>query len=399
MATATAPPTICRGSTAISADSLREVLQLHGRIPARKAALRLDTDYGAHELDRAGRCRFEQLYSRTSRATTGSSRAAAQLDEAATDTGELSSCEVVRRRREYKPHWAYAARRALESRGEEHLLAAVMISIRFCWPIQSDMASAPPPRQIASRSSDGCTSISSACRRLPRRSTSFSRMADQMPTSNSSIGCSRRRRSASGWPLVVRPGAIRRYGRLSRRSGSSHHPYRDYVIKTLNGDLPFDQFTVEQLAGDLLPNPTMWHRGDRLQPHPADHARRRRGADDEYRGDYVADRVRNFSETWMAGSMGCAQCHDHKYDPYSQEDFFSVQAFFADVDEYGSFQPVGGDDFRPSGRPRCSPGRCRCPAVQKVDEKIANRSPLTGLMKGLAGAAHDGEAQEKARRA
>jgi hypothetical protein len=118
-------------------------------------------------------------------------------------------------------------------------------------------------------------------------------------------------------------------------------PYRDYVIKSFNENLPFDQFTIEQLAGDLLPNPTMWQRvatGYNRVLRTTDEG----GAqDEEYRAIYLADRVRNFSETWMAASMGCSQCHDHKFDPYTQEDFYSLAAFFADVDEYGSFNNIG----------------------------------------------------------
>jgi hypothetical protein len=118
-------------------------------------------------------------------------------------------------------------------------------------------------------------------------------------------------------------------------------PYRDYVIQSFNENLPFDQFTIEQLAGDLLPNPTMWQRvatGYNRVLRTTDEG----GAqDEEYRAIYLADRVRNFSETWMAASMGCSQCHDHKFDPYTQEDFYSLAAFFADVDEYGSFNNIG----------------------------------------------------------
>jgi mono/diheme cytochrome c family protein len=127
-------------------------------------------------------------------------------------------------------------------------------------------------------------------------------------------------------------------------------PYRDYVIKAFNDNLPFNQFTIEQLAGDLLPNPTMWQRVATGYNRILQTTHEGGAQDAEYRAIYLADRVRNFSETWMAGSMGCAQCHDHKFDPYSQEDFYSMGAFFADVDEYGSFQSVGGNEI-PTERP------------------------------------------------
>ena len=115
-------------------------------------------------------------------------------------------------------------------------------------------------------------------------------------------------------------------------------PYRDYVIEAFNRNLPFDQFTREQLAGDLLPNPTQnqlvatgynrllqtSHEGG-LQPA-------------EYRAIYQADRVRNVSAVWMGATVGCAQCHDHKYDPYTLVDFHELGAFFADIDDEAHFK-------------------------------------------------------------
>ena len=102
----------------------------------------------------------------------------------------------------------------------------------------------------------------------------------------------------------------------------------------------------------MLPNPTMWQLVATGYNRVLQTTHEGGAQDGEYRAIMLADRVRNFSETWMAGSMGCAQCHDHKFDPYTQEDFYSMQAFFADVDEYGSFQPSAATTFPRSGRPR-----------------------------------------------
>jgi hypothetical protein len=129
-------------------------------------------------------------------------------------------------------------------------------------------------------------------------------------------------------------------------------PYRDYVIKAFNDNMPFDRFTIEQLAGDLLPNPTMWQLVATGYNRILQTTHEGGAQDAEYRAIYLADRVRNFSETWMAGSMGCAQCHDHKFDPYTQEDFYSLAAFFADVDKYGSFaEDAAGGNSIPTSRP------------------------------------------------
>ena len=104
--------------------------------------------------------------------------------------------------------------------------------------------------------------------------------------------------------------------------------YRDYVIRSLNANKPFDRFTVEQIAGDLLPNPTeeqliatAFHRNTLTNSEG--------GTDDEeFRNVAVVDRVNTTMAVWMGTTMGCAQCHNHKYDPISQEEYFRFFAFF-----------------------------------------------------------------------
>ena len=108
-------------------------------------------------------------------------------------------------------------------------------------------------------------------------------------------------------------------------------PYRDYVIDSFNKNKPFDQFTIEQLAGDLLPNPTTEQRVatgfNRLNMMT-----REGGAQPkEYMAKYGADRVRTVAGTWLGSTMGCCECHDHKFDPFSTRDFYSMKAFFADM--------------------------------------------------------------------
>lgn len=113
--------------------------------------------------------------------------------------------------------------------------------------------------------------------------------------------------------------------------------YRDYVIQAFNENKPFDQFTIEQLAGDLLPNPT----DDQVIATAYNRllqTSHEGGVQDlEYLAKYAADRVRNVSSVWMGATMGCAECHNHKFDDYLQEDFYSLKAFFADVQERGKF--------------------------------------------------------------
>ncbi len=114
-------------------------------------------------------------------------------------------------------------------------------------------------------------------------------------------------------------------------------PYRDWVIKAFNDNLPFDQFTAEQLAGDLLPNATMNQKiasgYNRLLQTSHEGGVQKK----EYLAKYSADRVRNVSNVWLGATMGCSECHDHKYDPFTQKDFYSLAAFFADVNDDKTF--------------------------------------------------------------
>jgi hypothetical protein len=114
-------------------------------------------------------------------------------------------------------------------------------------------------------------------------------------------------------------------------------PYRDYVIRSLNQNKSFADFTVEQLAGDLLPQPTVEQRiatgFNRLNM-----VTREGGAQPkEYLAKYAADRVRTVSTTWLGSTMGCSECHDHKFDPFTMRDFYSLEACFADVQQWGVY--------------------------------------------------------------
>src|SRR5262249_25621809 len=111
------------------------------------------------------------------------------------------------------------------------------------------------------------------------------------------------------------------------------YPYRDYVLAAFKANKPFDRFTVEQLAGDLLPQATTRQKVasgyNRLLP-----TTREGGAQPkEYLAKYSADRVRNLSTVWLGATLGCAECHDHKFDPFKTKEFYSLAAFFADIKE------------------------------------------------------------------
>ncbi|HZV34427.1 MAG TPA: PSD1 and planctomycete cytochrome C domain-containing protein [Verrucomicrobiae bacterium] len=118
-------------------------------------------------------------------------------------------------------------------------------------------------------------------------------------------------------------------------------PFRDYVINAYHSNKPFDQFTIEQLAGDLLPHPTT----EQLVAsgfNRLNMVTREGGAQPaEYLAKYGADRVRTVATTWLGSTMGCCECHDHKFDPFSTRDFYSMKAFFADIKQWGVYMEYG----------------------------------------------------------
>ena len=151
-------------------------------------------------------------------------------------------------------------------------------------------------------------------------------------------------------------------------------PFRQYVIESFNANKPFDQFTVEQLAGDLLPNPTreqMIASGyNRLGMMSAEGGVQ----DKEYLAKYIAERVRNVSGTWMGVTLGCAECHDHKYDPFTTTDFYRLEAFFADIEERGLYS--GADQNGSWGRSIKVPTADQEKALAVLDQQIADTKTI-----------------------
>jgi hypothetical protein len=154
-------------------------------------------------------------------------------------------------------------------------------------------------------------------------------------------------------------------------------PYRDYVLRAFRDNKPFDQFTREQIAGDLMPNPTIEQRVasayNRLTRTSAEGGLQPK----EYLAKYGADRVRTLSAVWLGSTMGCAECHDHKFDPFASKDFYSMKAFFADIKETGLVPDRGPDAWGsvldlPSQEQRAQLDRLKAPyeeARQKLEVK------------------------------
>jgi hypothetical protein len=138
-------------------------------------------------------------------------------------------------------------------------------------------------------------------------------------------------------------------------------PWRDWVIEAFNQNMPYDEFATLQIAGDLLPNAGQ----DEILPTAFNRLHKKNSEAgivyEEYRVEYVADRTNTLGKAFLALSLECARCHDHKYDPVSQEDYYSMFAFFNSTDEIGT--PVYGPDQ--------TPGPALLLSDEKTDQQIA----------------------------
>ena len=147
-------------------------------------------------------------------------------------------------------------------------------------------------------------------------------------------------------------------------------PYRDYVIDAFNANMPFDQFTREQIAGDLLPDATLSQRVasgyNRLNMKSTEFGIQ----DEEYLAKYAADRVRTTATTWLGITLGCAECHDHKFDPFTTRDFYGFAAYFSDIKQLGYYpnaQKIGWGE------------RISVPSIESRERMSAVEGELTEL--------------------
>jgi hypothetical protein len=142
-------------------------------------------------------------------------------------------------------------------------------------------------------------------------------------------------------------------------------PFRQYVIESFNDNKPFDTFTIEQLGGDLMPAPTIQQKiaagYNRLGMMSAEGGVQPK----EYLAKYAAERVRNVSGTWLGVTIGCSECHDHKFDPFTSREFYQMEAFFADIKEKGLYS---GSDFGSSMK---VPTADQQAALKKLDDQIS----------------------------
>ena len=160
---------------------------------------------------------------------------------------------------------------------------------------------------------------------------------------------------------------------------NSQWPWRNWVIEAFNKNMPYDQFTVEQLAGDLLPDATGsqllatgFNRNHRINTEGG-------AIDEEWRTEYVIDRVQTMGSVWMGLTLSCARCHDHKYDPISQREFYQLFALFNNLDEKGFINNLRGS-AEPRIRYKNSEYEQRKKNVEAAEENADHRKAEIGQL-------------------
>ena len=232
----------------------------------------------------------------------------------------------------YEPHWAFTApmRPALKEKGPAAVDALIDQRLKDAGLTASPEAS---PDKLLRRLSLDLTGLPPT----PAELAAFAQARSKDPQAAYDQAVER---------LLASPAYGERWGRWwldqARYADSNGYSidaprsvwkYRDWVVNSLNADLPFDRFTIEQLAGDLLPDAgeaqriaTGFHRNTPLNQEG--------GIDvEQFRIDSVFDRVATTGTVWLGLTVGCAQCHDHKFDPITQKEFFRMFAFFNNQDE------------------------------------------------------------------
>ncbi|MDP7656624.1 MAG: DUF1549 and DUF1553 domain-containing protein, partial [Roseibacillus sp.] len=239
--------------------------------------------------------------------------------------------EWIRQDAAYEPHWAYIAPRRpdVPEMGANH-------------PIDNFILAGMPEdsRKLSSRAD-----ASTLAKRLSFDLTGLPASYNEIDTSNAASTIDTLLASPHyGERMAVMWLDLARYadshGYHSDKTWSMT-PYRDYVIRAFSGNKPYDTFIIEQLAGDLLENPTTEHYVATGFNRVNQVSEEGGIQDAEYIAKYYAERVRTTSVAFLGSTMGCGECHDHKFDPFTMKDFYSMEAFFSDIYEKGAYNGDG----------------------------------------------------------
>lgn len=286
---------------------------------------------------------------------------------------------------EYTPHWSFVPPRQVDlpevsdeswSRGPiDRFILATLESkgiapspeadrqtlIRRVW---LDLTGLPPtPEQVDAFVKD-------------ERTDAYERLVDQV-LSSEHYG----ERMALAWLDVARYADTMGYHHDNERS---QWPWRDWVIAAFNANMPYDRFIIEQIGGDLLPGAT---REQQIATgFCRNHPMTDEGGviDEEYRVEYAADRVETMSTAFLAITMNCVRCHDHKYDPFTQKDYYSLFAFFNNINERGLYDLAQGDRDKAFPPFIKAPTRAQQAEIAALEERVsATKQRMEGPIAGL----------------
>ena len=334
---------ICVGATAANAAAelrynrdIRPILSdncfyCHGNDPShRKAKLRLDVRESALEKEAfvPGKPSESELVKRIFAKSDDDLMPPPESHKALTKTQKETLRTWIAQGAKYEPHWAYAAPVKADVpagvNAIDHLVAARLKEVglkpapeadrrTLIRRLHADLTGLPPtPEGVAAFVADKAPD---ACERLVDRLMADPHFGERM---------------AIGWLDVVRFADTIGYHSDNPRNV---YPYRDWVIRSFNANKRFDRFTIEQLAGDLLPDANVETRVgsafNRLLLTTEEGGAQAK----DYEQRMLADRVRAVGTAWLGQTIGCTQCHDHKFDPITTRDFYSLGAFFADIKE------------------------------------------------------------------
>lgn len=306
----------------------------HGPDPSsRMAGIRLDIREEATKANRAGRRPIvpgkpeeSQIIARVFHASPARVMPPPSAHKELTDQQKDTIRRWVAEGANYEGHWAYEPIRRGETKSIDQYVSARLAEVGL------KPAPAADKRTLIRRVTLDLTGLPPT----PAEVNAF--LADNSPNAYDKVVDRLLASKAHAEKLTMHWLDAVRYGDSAGFHGDNllpSWPYRDYVLNSFLANKRFDVFTREQLAGDLLPNATTEQKVgaafNRLNRVSAEGGLQPK----EYLAKYGADRVRTVSAVWLGATLGCAECHDHKFDPLLARDFYSMKAFFADIKETG----------------------------------------------------------------
>ena len=293
---------------------------------------------------------------------------------------------------QYKPHWAYIApakpvvpQVKAASRGLTDIDRFVVSRLE-----REGLTLSPPADKetLINRVSLSLTGLPPTLAEVDAflkdtRPTAYEKVVDRLLASPA-YG----ERMASYWLDVARYSESD--GFLDDRHDRLFWPYRDWVIGAFNRNMPFDQFSTWQLAGDLMPSHTKEQKLATAFLRVGKRTTENGSIDEEYRVEYVVDRTNTIGTAFLGLTVGCARCHDHKYDPISHKDFYSLSGFFNSTDEPGFYAP---------GNTGVTPGPTINWTDAATEAKLAQADALVREREGAFDAARAAAAKDAAVRA